>query len=385
MNSIVWERQKKRLRTAVYWYFFLALSVFHFLQIKFYFGMHTQTLTAKVLFYAVLLPVTSLVLVFTGPVGFDIGDSVFGPERRKSKIAAGVAWILFIMAFLSVLQWLASSRVSPIIAPNTWGKYWKSVFMLFMIQISNVGLLLFGSFWLLHRKEVAEEGEARVRILADRARVRVLQRQIHPHVLRNVFWGLAELIHKDARQGEAMTMAIAGMFDRLLRAADEDRVLLMDEKNLLDDYLAVEGMRLGDRLRVIWEVDPALWRVPALPLLLQPLAENAIKHGIAPHPAGGDLRIKIHQDGQELCFRVENTGCTLEEVAEAAGLPGIGNQNLRERLRLAYGPQAFMDLRQEGEWVVAEVRIPLEVSLLEESAEHPEVEAAGNLGQPAET
>jgi LytS/YehU family sensor histidine kinase len=115
-------------------------------------------------------------------------------------------------------------------------------------------------------------------------------------------------------------------------------------------------MRLGERLRVQWDWDEHFDTLSLPPFLVQPLVENALKHGIAPHPKGGELRIGLLQEGQDLVIRVANTGQPLPPVLGY----GIGRANLEARLGLGFGDKAKTRLFTEGEWTIAEIRVDLD-------------------------
>jgi sensor histidine kinase YesM len=119
----------------------------------------------------------------------------------------------------------------------------------------------------------------------------------------------------------------------------------------VEDYLHLEGMRLGPRLTVEWEWDSALNGVPVPPLLIQPLVENAIKHGIAPSREGGTIRILARRQGADLCLEVWNTGAPFQQGKEA----GIGLRNLASRVALVYGAEARFSIQTQGNWTQATV------------------------------
>ena len=132
---------------------------------------------------------------------------------------------------------------------------------------------------------------------------------------------------------------------------------LSEELELARNYLAIERIRFGTRLGVVWEIVPGLEETEVPTLLLQPLVENAIKHGIAPNRGGGELRIFLRDEGERLCLGVANTGQPLtEDRAE-----GIGLRNLRERLALLGQSPDALQLRREEAWTVAELRLDVKV------------------------
>lgn len=186
------------------------------------------------------------------------------------------------------------------------------------------------------------------------AQSQVLQGQLNPHLLFNALNGLAELVHKDADAAEQSIRHMSTLMRKVLKASTNQVHPLSGEREILEDFLDMEALRLGPRLEIIWEWDDALDGLPMPPLLLQPLVENALKHGIRPSSDGGTLVIAARREGMDLILEVRNTG----EPLRPNPVPGIGNANLRERLKLLFAGKAQFNLRTEGDWTVAMVRIP---------------------------
>jgi LytS/YehU family sensor histidine kinase len=210
---------------------------------------------------------------------------------------------------------------------------------------------------------VASEAEAQI------AKNRLLQGQVHPHVLFNALNGLAELVHKDPRAAEDAIRHLSDLLRRILRATEHMRMPLREERKIVADYLALEAIRLGDRLRVRWEWDEVLDAIEIPPLLLQPLVENAIKHGIAPSVLGGELVIRAHAEGRVIRLEVWNSGAAFRETGISSG---IGVRNLRSRLALHFGSAAELLLGPSEQGTLACIRFEAtQVEFLHEAAEGP--------------
>lgn len=208
-----------------------------------------------------------------------------------------------------------------------------------------------------HRDVLQKERIAMSAQVAE-AQNRQLQGQLHPHVLFNALNALAEVIQEDPAKAEANVRAMSSMLRRVLNASEASTFALSEEVALVKDYLSMEAMRLESRLRIAWDWEEALdgWRT--LPLMLQPLVENAVKHGIARSRTGGDLLIRGRLETGVVVLEVRNTGVALGD-SEAPGT-GIGLKNLRRRLGMAYGDGARLQLRFEDGWTVAEIRIQMD-------------------------
>lgn len=206
--------------------------------------------------------------------------------------------------------------------------------------------------WFMADKERAEQAEARLQEQARQARALTLQSQLHPHALYNLLGGITELVHEDPDAAEEALVGLVDLLRMLSRNATAAEVPLAQERALLKRYLAIEAIRLGSRLQVAWDWPDWADALLLPPLLLQPLVENAVKHGLAPCPEGGRLRIAAHRSGSDLVLRVGNTGQPLQQDGG-----GLGLDNLRERLLLNPALKATLDLRSEDGWTLAELRL----------------------------
>ncbi len=233
---------------------------------------------------------------------------------------------------------------------------WKA-FLTQNLLFSCPLMIIFGGVVAHREADQREKDEARIESRV--AQTRLLQSQLHPHVLFNALNGLAELIHKDPPRAEHAVRSLSDLLRRLLLVSEVTEIPLGEERRIVEDYLALESMRLGDRLKIEWawqeDVDPRA----VIPLLLQPLVENAIKHGIAPHEAGGTLVISAAMEEGSLRLEVRNSGMSLAPRIRGTG---IGIKNLRARLALAYGSQAELRILEDGGWVSARIAIKMDWS-----------------------
>lgn len=220
---------------------------------------------------------------------------------------------------------------------------------LFLINFSLA--LILGLF--LADKERVESSERDLRRLADQTRAQVLQAQLNPHVLFNVLGGLTELVHEDPDAAETAIVGLIQMYRELTAHGVALLAPLRDERRLLERYLDIEEIRLGARLDVIWDWPEWADTLELPPLLLQPLVENAIKHGLAPLPQGGALRIAAARKPGRLALSVANNGAPLDLQAQ----DGMGLGNLRERLCLMPTMDPRLEIVTEDGWTVARLSL----------------------------
>ena len=207
--------------------------------------------------------------------------------------------------------------------------------------------------WFLAGKEGAEAQERDLRRQERQARATALQAQLQPHTLYNLLGGLTELVREDPEATEKALEDLAGMLRMLTSQACAPLLPLARERELLRRYLAIESIRLGDRLTVAWAWPEWADALELPPLLLQPLVENAVKHGIAPSPAGGRIEITVAREASALVLVVAKSGAPLGP--ERTG--GTGLSNLRERLGLLPGLGGRLSLGSVRGMTLAEIRL----------------------------
>ena len=200
------------------------------------------------------------------------------------------------------------------------------------------------------------------------ARLQALQARMRPHFLFNSLNAVLSLIRRDPKRAEAALEDLADLF-RVLMSDGRKFVRLADEIALLERYASLEQLRLGDRLRVTWEVDNAPLDALMPPLVLQPLLENAVYHGVEPGTRGGEVVVHIEGRGDRVLVRLVNPF-----QPEFEHRPGnrMALDNLRERLQLFFDAEARLDMRVVQERFEVEIEFP---RMTERS-----VAAAGNRG-----
>jgi len=193
-----------------------------------------------------------------------------------------------------------------------------------------------------------------------KARMDALSRQINPHFLFNTLNTVSSLVRYDPDMARIVVLKLSNILRRLLRK-HETFVPLREELEFIDDYLDIEVIRFGrDNLQFFKEVDEETLDAFIPSMLLQPIVENAIKHGLAPRLAGGQIRLRTQRRDGRLSIQIEDNGLGMsaERLAEVYG-GGIGISNVHERLRLLYGDQFEMDIRsREGEGTQIRIEIP---------------------------
>jgi signal transduction histidine kinase len=217
-------------------------------------------------------------------------------------------------------------------------------------------LLYFGLHYFWNYRQ-AEVNAWKLEAQAEAARLKALKLQLNPHFFFNSLNSVRALIAEDPERAQSMVTRLARLLRTTLQASDTKTVPLREEIDTVRTYLALEQVRLEERLRYTIDVPEAAAERCVPFLLVQTLVENGIKHGVARWPEGGTIRIEATVEADDrLCIRVANTG-----RLEAEDTGGIGLENARERLRLLFGDDAALTLDNgDADTVVATVRLPNE-------------------------
>jgi sensor histidine kinase YesM len=199
-----------------------------------------------------------------------------------------------------------------------------------------VGYFFYSKAQLKLVREVAEQ-ERIDRLASEKealeSKLRMLQAQIEPHFLFNTLANILSLIDTEPAKGKSMLMDLTHYLRTSLSRTLPDTTTLGQEMDTIHAYLSIQKIRLGDRLRFTIDVPEALRQCLFPPMLLQPLVENAIKHGLEPKVDGGEIAMTADEQGELLRITVADTGLGFSSLNQ----PGVGIANVRERLRLLYG------------------------------------------------
>ena len=203
-----------------------------------------------------------------------------------------------------------------------------------------------------------------------KARMDALSSQINPHFLFNTLNTVSSLIRFDPDAARGVVLRLSNILRRLLRK-HETFVPLKEELQFIDDYLDIEVARFGkDNLEIIKEIDDETLEAFVPSMLLQPMVENCLKHGLAPKIEGGRIRLHAEQHDGRLRVEIEDNGVGIsEERMPHVYVEGIGLSNVRERLRVLYGTDFRLEIESRpGEGTIIRIEVPEPVPAMPESA-----------------
>jgi LytS/YehU family sensor histidine kinase len=193
------------------------------------------------------------------------------------------------------------------------------------------------------------------------AQLKTLQQQLHPHFLFNTLNAISALMHRDVAAADRTLVRLSDLLRLTLERLGEHEVTLNEELDFLRKYLDIERTRFADRLYVQFEIEPATLDALVPTLLLQPLVENAIKHGVARKAGAGHIEVSARQENDKLWIEIRDDGVGLSEDAFTALHKGIGVSTTRARLEHQFGADYRFEFHRLAQGVAVVVAVPWRV------------------------
>ena len=223
-------------------------------------------------------------------------------------------------------------------------------------QYFNIGLFVYAAVagWLYalqyHRRIVQQTArEAELQRLAREAEIRALKAQINPHFLFNTLNTVNALARDDPEAARSVNARLGDLIRYSLESCEREGATLGQELDFVRGYLEIEKARLGDRASFSVEIAPGLEMVRVPPMILQPLVENAVRHGVASRPRGGTVAMTLESMGDRLRVRIRDDGPGIGDRTKDELLrEGIGLRNVDERLQRLYGGEASLTIEGQG-------------------------------------
>ncbi len=277
---------------------------------------------------------------------------LFSPVIRRLSVSAGslLVFLLILIVIVVGTELMVFALYDLRLISERWPEWHYSLLLRSVLVGSLISILGLRYLFVAHRSELDSHAE-------QEARLQALQSRIRPHFLFNSMNSIASLTRSDPALAETALQDLADLF-RVLLADARKLVPISAEREISRQYLEIEKLRLGDRLKVSWHVNnvPRSALIPAL--TLQPLLENAIYHGIEPRFQGGTLRIEIWGEGETLNVMISNPLPDVPKHAHGKGNK-IAVDNIRLRLESHFGNAAGMQAFQEGGQYHVKLRMPI--------------------------
>jgi LytS/YehU family sensor histidine kinase len=230
--------------------------------------------------------------------------------------------------------------------------------------LALIFLLIYEVSVALHYATMELEASRRAEILAREAQLKALKAQVNPHFLFNSLNSISALTTIDSSEARRMCIRLADFLRASLRLGERSSIPFSEELSLTRMYLDVEQVRFGGKLRLAQDVDAACNQCDVPALIIQPLIENAVKHGIAMMADGGEIAVTGRREGDHLRFTISNP---YDPEAPSTGRNGLGLRNIRERLESRYGNAAKLEINVEDHRYSVVLTLPVKESPAKET------------------
>ena len=287
------------------------------------------------------------------------------PGRRGRWIGLHmIVALVFSLAHVALVSWLEAGEISVqtgqrLTFPYLFGKL---VFNMTSSNLFKYWIFVLGHLGWQYSQRYRERERQAAALATElvQARLQALRMQINPHFLFNTLNTISALVHENPDAADRMIVRLSELLRRTLDRGDVQEVPLREELEFLKSYLEIEQMRFPDRLTVTFDIEPKTQELLVPHLILQPLVENALRHGIMPREEAGRIEISARvAEGQHLELKVRDNGNGLAPANGTPGREGIGLKNVRSRLTQLYGgAQEFTLGNASGGGVEARLRLP---------------------------
>jgi two-component system LytT family sensor kinase len=280
---------------------------------------------------------------------------------RRSRISGATWWRLLILAAAGLPVAFIKVTLTRVLRGAIGGGEYFQITNLVIHYLIYCAIVLIWYVWQYYRR--AQQRELRtsqLEALLAQTRLQMLSMQLQPHFLFNTLNTIAELVHQRPEAAEKMIGGLSHLLRETLHAGAVDRVPLSRELDVLEHYLDIQRARFGDRLRVEMIVDGNARAALVPSLLLQPLAENSIKHGIGARAGAGRIEVAANRNGDRVVIEIRDDGRGLREDPV---IEGVGLGNCRSRLQALYGQDGFrLEVANRGTGgAIVRIDMPFEV------------------------
>lgn len=289
----------------------------------------------------------------------------FGRETWVRSLAVHTGGIIVATFLHAVLTVSCRVPIAALFATPRSMTWWESFRELFFLNFDWEMMTYWALVGLSHAIDFYRDGQeqrvtaAQLEARLAEARLQALQSQLHPHFLFNTLHTISALMHRDTDAADEMLARLSDLLRLSLDRLGTQQVTLKEEIDFLQKYLEIERTRFGERLDVRIAVAPETLDASVPNLLLQPLVENALRHGIGQKIGGGIVEIRAAREGDDLCLLVRDTGPGLSAAKLSALNTGVGLSNTRSRLEELFPARHRFEFHEPGEGGLAvKIRIP---------------------------
>jgi signal transduction histidine kinase len=299
-------------------------------------------------------------------VRIDRAPRIAVPAHALAVVAAAAAHLALQTAAQVAILWHSLAVERPdAVAAYDWLREFQRVFPLQLTALIDwelvtgagiVGLIHAVFYYRESQQRAIREAQLETRLLE--AQLQTLQHQLHPHFLFNTLHAISTLMHRDLSAAERMLVQLGDLLRLTLESSARPELRLAEEIEFLEKYVQIEQVRLGERLTTWFDIETEVLDAAVPTLILQPLVENAIEHGIAPLGLPGRITVSARREQDMLVMTVDDTGPGPSERAMAALFTGIGLSNTRARLTYQFGAHYRFEFKRRPDGFAVLIAIP---------------------------
>jgi hypothetical protein len=283
--------------------------------------------------------------------------------RAPALLAGALVCLLLVPMYSQALQWLLAWLGWCVGECEPLTRVFSAPWVAQAVRTAGVNLPVYAGFVLAwhagtYYREARDRQMRAVELegLLHQSQLEALRSQLNPHFLFNALHSMAELVHADPKLAEQLLVRLGELLRQVLQSTNRQEVTLGEELEFIRGYVEIEQMRLGERLQVSWDIDETLGQARVPSLVLQPLVENAVQHGIAATRGPGTLSIAARREGEYLQLEVRDNGPG-PRGDPAQRSQGIGLANTRARLQRLYGERQSFEILT-GAGMAVRLRLP---------------------------
>lgn len=282
------------------------------------------------------------------------------PIERETMLRS-IGWLTLAVAGIIVARALCVAAMNPWIGWHEQLPGWSALLRTsFLSNLLTAWMIIGVAHALLfaQREGLRRQQHAELKSQLSQARFEALSARLDPHFLFNALHSISEVMHRDVAAADRMVVGLGGLLRQSIDGGETQQTTLGEQIELIEDYVGIEQVRLGSRLRFRLDVDESLHSATVPRLMLQPLVENAIRHAIAPRMAPGNIQVSARSQEERLVLEVSDDG-----TGEAAATPGhgVGLASARARLQCLYGDDfRFAVETSPGSGTRVRIELPLQ-------------------------
>lgn len=292
------------------------------------------------------------------------------------QVAGHLLGIVIFFYVMGTLSWYFTDYLDGLIYYENWKDYMTGLLSWDALRFHDQYIITVGVYYgirYFQGLEMQNKEKSEIEIKNREMQISLLKSQINPHFLFNTLNSISTLMHTSKDQARKMITQLGDVFRYALDSHKTENVELKNEVQFIENYLKIQQVRFGERLRFHKSIDPECLGMRIPPMILQPLIENSVKYGIAPKENGGNIYLTVKQEGQKVFFEVrdDGLGSKAKKVMDSGG-SGVGMANTEMRLKSYYGDGSRLRIKKSDQgysvsFTIESLPVPTHDQVVEET------------------